>query len=76
MVDPDRQTDVIRGYSYRQLVTRPLVGGGFITALAVPLIASWGLPVFTVVTVAITGAMALWGMRRASRVRVAEGERA
>lgn len=43
MVDPDRQTDAIRGYSYRQLVTRPLVGGGFITALAVPLIASWGL---------------------------------
>jgi ESS family glutamate:Na+ symporter len=28
MVDPARQTGVVRGYSYRQLFTRPLVGGG------------------------------------------------
>ena len=54
MVDPSRQTDVVRGYSYRQLLTRPVVGGGFITALAVPLIDAWGLPVFTIVTAAIT----------------------
>ncbi|MEI4920717.1 hypothetical protein Q8G81_34745, partial [Klebsiella pneumoniae] len=43
MVDPARQTDVVRAYSYRQLITRPLVGGGFLTALAVPLIDAWGL---------------------------------
>jgi ESS family glutamate:Na+ symporter len=36
MVDPKQSTDVVRAYSYRQLVTRPLVGGGFITALSVP----------------------------------------
>ena len=42
MVDPSRQTDVVRGYSYRQLLTRPVVGGGFITALAVPLIRCLG----------------------------------
>src|SRR5262249_49641629 len=47
MVDPARHTDVVRGYSYRQLMTRPLIGGGFITALAVPLIAVFGLPLFT-----------------------------
>ena len=28
MVDPARQTDVVRGYSYRQLITRPLSGRG------------------------------------------------
>jgi hypothetical protein len=28
MVDPTRQTGVVRGYSYRQLFTRPLIGGG------------------------------------------------
>src|SRR5215470_10155426 len=44
MVDPARQTGVVRGYSYRQLFTRPLIGGGFISALSVPLIAALGLP--------------------------------
>ena len=66
MVDPSRQTDVVRGYSYRQLLTRPVVGGGFITALAVPLIHVWGLPVFAIATAAITVALTLWGMRRAA----------
>jgi ESS family glutamate:Na+ symporter len=64
MVDPARQTDVVRGYSYRQLITRPLIGGGFITALAVPLIATLGLPVFTIATAAITISLTVWGMRR------------
>jgi ESS family glutamate:Na+ symporter len=64
MVDPGRQTDVVRGYSYRQLITRPVVGGGFITALAVPLIAAWGLPVFTIVSTAIAVVLTVWGMRR------------
>ncbi|HXU17555.1 MAG TPA: hypothetical protein VN708_20640 [Terriglobales bacterium] len=32
MVDPSRQTDVVRGYSYRQIITRPILGGGFMTA--------------------------------------------
>ena len=67
MVDPARQTDVARGYSYRQLITRPIIGGGFVSALAVPLIASWGLPVFTVVTTAITLALITWGSRRTRR---------
>ncbi len=64
MVDPARQTDVVRGYSYRQLITRPLIGGGFITALAVPLIATWGLPLFTLVTAAATLILVVWGIRR------------
>lgn len=29
MVAPKRQTDVVRGYSYRQIITRPILGGGF-----------------------------------------------
>lgn len=45
MVGPARQTDVVRGYSYRQILTRPVVGGGFVTALAVPLIDTWGLSI-------------------------------
>jgi glutamate:Na+ symporter, ESS family len=62
MVDPARQTDVVRGYSYRQIITRPIIGGGFLTALAVPLINLFGLPAFAIATAAITVALAAWGM--------------
>jgi ESS family glutamate:Na+ symporter len=69
MVDPTRQTDVVRGYSYRQLFTRPLIGGGFISALSVPLIAALGLPIFTILAVVVTAALTFWGMRSASSRR-------
>ena len=66
MVDPARHTGVVRSYSYRQLFTRPLIGGGFISALSVPLIAAFGLPIFTIGTLAITVALAVFGVRRAA----------
>jgi ESS family glutamate:Na+ symporter len=69
MVDPARRTDVVSGYSYRQLVTRPILGGGFVTALAVPLIATVGLPAFTIGAATITVVMTLWGIRHASAAR-------
>jgi ESS family glutamate:Na+ symporter len=64
MVDPARQTDVARAYSYRQLITRPILGGGFLSALSVPLIAAWGLPIFTAVTVTATLVLTFLGMRQ------------
>jgi ESS family glutamate:Na+ symporter len=64
MIDPTRRTDVVRGYSYRQLFTRPLIGGGFISALSVPLIAALGLRVFTILALLMTVGLATWGMRR------------
>src|SRR5215467_16113983 len=64
MVDPSRQTDVVRAYSYRQIVTRPIFGGGFMTALSVPLIDAVGLPAFTIATASITVALIGWGMKR------------
>jgi ESS family glutamate:Na+ symporter len=67
MVDPSRQTDVVRGYSYRQIITRPVLGGGFMTALAVPLIDSWGLPAFTIATAAVAGILIFWGIKRVGR---------
>ncbi len=63
MVDPKRKTDAVYGYSYRQLITRPLIGGGFITAISLPLILSVGLSAFTIVTGAITVMLAVWGIR-------------
>jgi ESS family glutamate:Na+ symporter len=64
MVDPARNTDVITSYGYRQLVTRPLIGGGFITAISVPFIADWGLSLFTIITLASTIGFAVWGLMR------------
>jgi hypothetical protein len=67
MVDPSRQTDVVRGYSYRQIITRPILGGGFMTALAVPLIDRFGLPAFTIAAAAVAGALIAWGIKRAGQ---------
>ena len=67
MVDPKRETDVIRSYSYRQIITRPILGGGFMTALAVPLIDRFGLPAFTIATAAVGVALTAWGMKQGSR---------
>jgi len=67
MVDPSRQTDVVRGYSYRQIITRPILGGGFMTALAVPLIDLCALPVFTIATAAVTVGLTVWGIKRAGQ---------
>jgi hypothetical protein len=64
MVDPGRQTDVVKGYSYRQIITRPILGGGFMTALAVPLIGRMGLPAFTIAAAAVAGALIVWGIKR------------
>jgi len=50
-------TDVARGYSDRQIITRPILGGGFVTALAVPLINRFGLPAFTMAAAAMTAAL-------------------
>src|SRR5215470_20355225 len=67
MVDPKRQTDVVRGYSYRQIITRPILGGGFLTALAVLLIDLLGLPVFAIVAAATTLTLIVWGIKRAGQ---------
>jgi ESS family glutamate:Na+ symporter len=64
MVDPARQTDVVRGYSYRQIVTRPIIGGGFMTALSLPLIDTFGLPAFTIAAAAVTVTLVTWGTKR------------
>jgi ESS family glutamate:Na+ symporter len=68
MVDPGRKTGVVYGYNYRQLITRPIVGGGFLSALSVPFIDSAGLGVFAIVSVTLTVIFAIWGIRRALSV--------
>jgi len=47
------------------MFTRPFIGGGFISALSVPLIAALGLPIFTILAMVMTVGLTIWGLRRA-----------
>ncbi len=64
MADPKAVTQGRVGYAYKQLAYEPFFGGGVVTALAVPLIAMGGLPVFAAVTAFLTLIIGFWGIRR------------
>lgn len=49
IVDPKDRTGVVESFGYKQLMFAPLVGGGVVTALAIPMIILMGLPAFTIV---------------------------
>ncbi len=55
MVDPDNKTNAMEGFSYKQLLFEPFVGGGIVTALAMPAIIAIGLPIFTLGAILICG---------------------
>lgn len=46
IVDPKQRTGVVESFGYKQLMFEPLMGGGIVTALSMPLIVLLGLPVF------------------------------
>jgi glutamate:Na+ symporter, ESS family len=54
MVDPKRKTGAVESFGYKQLLFEPFMGGGIVTALSMPLILAWGLPVFTAVCAGIS----------------------
>lgn len=64
MADPDRRTSTANDYGYKQLAYEPLLGGGLLTALAVPAILGWGLGVFTAAAAVVTALLVVWGIRR------------
>ncbi len=53
MVDPDDKTNAMESFGYKQLMFEPFVGGGIVTALAMPVIIAIGLPLFTAISLAI-----------------------
>lgn len=53
MVDPKNRTNAVEAFGYKQLMFEPLMGGGIVTALSMPLILLIGLPVFTAVCASI-----------------------
>lgn len=57
MVDPKNKTNAVEGFGYKQLMFEPLMGGGLVTALSMPIIIIIGLPLFTAICAVI---MVFW----------------
>ena len=53
MVDPKNRTNAVEAFGYKQLMFEPLMGGGIVTALSMPLIILVGLPTFTLICACI-----------------------
>ncbi len=62
MVDKENTTGAVESFGYKQLLFEPLMGGGVVTALSMPIIFAFGLPVFTIACTAITVFWLLMGM--------------
>jgi len=57
MVDPKNKTNAVEGFGYKQLMFEPLMGGGLVTALSMPIMLMIGLPLFTMIC---AGIMLFW----------------
>jgi ESS family glutamate:Na+ symporter len=64
MADPNGLTQARLGYAYKQLAYEPFFGGGIVTALAVPLIAVFGIAAFAAAMSVLTIIIAVWGIWR------------
>lgn len=62
IVDPKQRTGVTESFGYKQLLFEPLMGGGLVTALSIPMIALLGLPIFTAVCATICISWMLFGV--------------
>src|SRR5690606_618768 len=62
MTDPKNRTNAVEAFGYKQLMFEPLMGGGMITALSMPIIILIGLPAFTVICGLITVGWMLAGL--------------
>ena len=67
MADPHGRSRAMEGFSFKQLVFEPFLGGGLITALSPLLIAGWGLPRFSAVALVCTLAALVFGLRLGRR---------
>lgn len=62
MTDPKNRTNAVEAFGYKQLMFEPLMGGGMITALSMPIIMLIGLPLFTAICAVIAIAWMLAGL--------------
>lgn len=49
IVDPKNKTEAVDAFGYKQLLFEPFMGGGLVTAIAIPTIVAIGLPAFTII---------------------------
>ncbi|SFM04325.1 sodium/glutamate symporter [Salibacterium qingdaonense] len=60
VADPDNRSPAFTAFGYKQILFEPMVGGGLVTATALPFIYQFGaIPVFIVVTVLMIAFMLL-----------------
>ena len=62
MVDPKNRTNAVESFGYKQLLFEPIMGGGIVTALSMPIIALVGLLPFTIISGVIMVFWAIFGM--------------
>ncbi len=62
IVDPKDRTGVVESFSYKQLLFEPLMGGGLVTALSIPMIVLIGLPLYTAICTLICLTWAVIGV--------------
>jgi len=74
MADPDRRTGAAMGFGYRQLFLAPVLGGGLLTALSVPLIQQMGSLRFGLGALVLTGVMIMIGWRHGARDAMRAGK--
>ncbi|WP_353626197.1 hypothetical protein [Bacillus sp. JCM 19041] len=56
IVDPENKSPAMTAYGYKQILFEPMVGGGLITAVAIPFIIQFGsIPVLIVSTILLIG---------------------
>ncbi|CAM5494226.1 sodium/glutamate symporter [Leifsonia shinshuensis] len=67
MADPARTTAAARAYGYKQLTYEPILGGGILTALSVPIILQLGSLWFGLASLVVTAGLILWGILRVRR---------
>jgi ESS family glutamate:Na+ symporter len=65
MSDPGHRTGAAEAFGYKQLLFEPLVGGGFITALAVPIVHTFGASFLLVISTVAAAAVIWFGIRLA-----------
>lgn len=51
VVDPKKLTSSKKAYMFKQPFYEPFMGGGFVTALSIPLIKFWGIWSYFLITV-------------------------
>ena len=67
MADPEHVTGATESFGYKQLLFEPFVGGGFITALSVPIIHAFGAGGMLIVSTIATVVVFALGFRLARR---------